>query len=48
MDPLRSGGLTNVVIVGFGLAGAGAANALASSLPASHRLVCISATEAAY
>ncbi|KAK4703405.1 apoptosis-inducing factor 2, partial [Phenoliferia sp. Uapishka_3] len=40
--------LLNVVIVGFGLSGAGAANALSSTLPPTHRLICISATEAAF
>ncbi|KAI5480888.1 FAD-dependent pyridine nucleotide-disulfide oxidoreductase [Pseudohyphozyma bogoriensis] len=40
--------LKNVVIVGLGLSGAPTANSLASSLPPSHRLVCISATESAY
>lgn len=40
--------LLNVLVIGLGLAGAPAANALASSLPASHRIVAISGPAAAY
>ncbi|KAL8283734.1 hypothetical protein RQP46_005529 [Phenoliferia psychrophenolica] len=38
----------NVVVIGLGLSGAGAANALAASLPPTHRVIAISATESAF
>ncbi|KAM0756212.1 FAD/NAD(P)-binding domain-containing protein [Meredithblackwellia eburnea MCA 4105] len=40
--------LKNVVVVGFGLSGAGAVQSLAEALPSTHRLVVISATQTAY
>lgn len=45
---MASSELLNVVVIGTGLAGADAARALSKSLPASHRVVAISSTDAAY
>lgn len=40
--------LRNVLVIGLGLSGAPAANALAKTLPENHRIIAISATSSAY